>query len=374
MLDDCYFYLYSECKLKERCRFRHNPLSKDNLILCKNWSKNKKCRLDCPLRHSLYHVVKQRSDTMCYWEDKGGCTKYRCEYKHVDPSKDEWKEPKVKLLTEIIESKNIHNNTSTISISDISEPVNDDVTISDAEFAVNKCLEDKTEYNELDKNLKVGEDTKFAIKTFELENVNVLVNDKGTSLPISTVDSDGNQQSETKVEALTFEQTLDSNNNVEQTSANSSESVLKPKSSFGNDIMGEVKRAALEDQTLETEALLLHEQSVQSTTGYTCSEKDKEAEADNFKNDNAVSSKNLTKDNLDVAVQSKCVSNNEKHSGSVEKPIEILSNIAELEEKAPLKRKIVDQSLYKKSKSDSNIDIESLDKEIAEIEELLKEN
>lgn len=109
MHDDCYFYLYSECKLKERCRYRHNPLSKDNLILCKIWSKNKKCRMDCPLRHSLYHVVKQRSDTMCYWEDKGGCTKYRCEFKHVDSKKDEWKEPKIKLLTEIIESKNIHN-------------------------------------------------------------------------------------------------------------------------------------------------------------------------------------------------------------------------------------------------------------------------
>ncbi|WUR03381.1 zinc finger C3H domain-containing protein [Vairimorpha necatrix] len=128
-LEDCYFFLYSECKLKERCRFRHNQLSKDNLILCKNWSKNKKCRMDCPLRHSLYHVVKQRSDTMCYWEDKGGCTKYRCEFKHIDPNKDLWKDPKVKLLTEIIENKTRHK----ISNNNISKDnnINDSAIIDD---------------------------------------------------------------------------------------------------------------------------------------------------------------------------------------------------------------------------------------------------
>lgn len=135
MHDDCYFFLYSECKLKERCRYRHNPLSKDHLILCKIWSKNKKCRLDCPLRHSLYHVVKQRSDTMCYWEDKGGCTKYRCEFKHLDASKDEWKEPKVKLLTEIIETREKLTSTPTLSsIKEIHMSTDDILKVSNEDF------------------------------------------------------------------------------------------------------------------------------------------------------------------------------------------------------------------------------------------------
>lgn len=80
-------------------------MSKDNLITCKTWIKTKKCRIDCPFRHSTYHEVKPRKDIMCYWEDKGGCTKYRCEYKHNDPQKDEWKEVRVKSLTEIIHNK-----------------------------------------------------------------------------------------------------------------------------------------------------------------------------------------------------------------------------------------------------------------------------
>lgn len=80
-------------------------MSKDNLITCKTWIKTKKCRIDCPFRHSTYHEVKPRKDIMCYWEDKGGCTKYRCEYKHNDPAKDVWKEVRVKSLTEIIQSK-----------------------------------------------------------------------------------------------------------------------------------------------------------------------------------------------------------------------------------------------------------------------------
>jgi ribosomal protein L15 len=109
--------------------YRHNPMSKDNLITCKIWKKTKKCRTDCPLRHSEYHELKQRKETMCYWEDKGGCTKYRCEYKHKDPVKDEWKEVKVKSLTEIKNLKNtieIENEKKTeidISNSEVIEDV-----------------------------------------------------------------------------------------------------------------------------------------------------------------------------------------------------------------------------------------------------------
>lgn len=220
MHDDCYFYLYSDCKLKERCRYRHNPLSKDHLILCKIWSKNKKCRLDCPLRHSLYHVVKQRSDTMCYWEDKGGCTKYRCEYKHLDASKDDWKEPKVKLLAEIIENReklnatpildsykehnslneevvkissigteniktfelsnknnnNINNDlNSTVSIETPKQKVNEDVTISDVLLEPESSILLTKSTNIIDKNdlsHTIGNDINSKFNKNPIDNVN----------------------------------------------------------------------------------------------------------------------------------------------------------------------------------------------------------
>lgn len=42
----------------------------------------------------------------CYWEKNNGCEKVRCEFKHIDPKKDEWKESKILTLEEIIEKKN----------------------------------------------------------------------------------------------------------------------------------------------------------------------------------------------------------------------------------------------------------------------------
>jgi len=62
------------------------------MATCKNWKAGGACEDECPFRHSEYHCKKNRREEMCYWEDKpSGCTKVKCEYRHVDPSKDAWK-------------------------------------------------------------------------------------------------------------------------------------------------------------------------------------------------------------------------------------------------------------------------------------------
>ncbi|KAF7684347.1 Zinc finger CCCH domain-containing protein 11A [Astathelohania contejeani] len=100
-MEDCYYFLYSVCKKKD-CAFRHSLQSKENPVLCKTWNLKGTCKLDCPFRHSNYHIIKNRGDMMCYWESQlTGCTKKYCEYKHEDPKKDEWKGVKVKTLEEI---------------------------------------------------------------------------------------------------------------------------------------------------------------------------------------------------------------------------------------------------------------------------------
>ncbi|KAG5860017.1 hypothetical protein KMI_03g04650 [Encephalitozoon hellem] len=91
-MDDCYFFLYSSCKFKDKCAYRHNESCRNNLVTCRNWESKIPCREDCPYRHSKFHLKKNRREEMCYWENKpSGCTKDRCEYRHVDPMKDAWK-------------------------------------------------------------------------------------------------------------------------------------------------------------------------------------------------------------------------------------------------------------------------------------------
>lgn len=105
--EDCYYFLYSVCKRGPACAYRHNPLSKQNPVLCEEWRRTKMCRDDCPFRHSYYHLEKKRSEDYCYWEDKPeGCTKEFCEFKHRDPAKDSWKEGGVKSLDQIRREKN----------------------------------------------------------------------------------------------------------------------------------------------------------------------------------------------------------------------------------------------------------------------------
>ncbi|KAM0687189.1 hypothetical protein COBT_001575 [Conglomerata obtusa] len=104
-MEDCYYFLYSKCK-KNPCEYRHSSAAKENPILCRKWKQNGSCISECPFRHSSYHLNKKRHEMECYWEKNNGCEKARCEFKHIDPKKDEWKESKILTLEEIIEKKN----------------------------------------------------------------------------------------------------------------------------------------------------------------------------------------------------------------------------------------------------------------------------
>ena len=106
--EDCYYFLYSTCKRGASCGYRHNPYTKLNPVLCEEWDRTKKCREDCPFRHSYYHLKKNRSDDFCFWEDKeSGCTKEFCEFRHRNPEKDAWKVDGVKSLSQIKKVKNL---------------------------------------------------------------------------------------------------------------------------------------------------------------------------------------------------------------------------------------------------------------------------
>lgn len=89
---DCYYFLSSTCKRGAMCSYRHSPAAKANATLCPQWASTKKCTLDCPMRHSLYHLQKKRSEDFCYFETtEQGCSKPYCEFKHKNPAKDAWK-------------------------------------------------------------------------------------------------------------------------------------------------------------------------------------------------------------------------------------------------------------------------------------------
>lgn len=105
--EDCYYFLYSTCKRGASCCYRHNAFSKQNPVLCEEWAQTGACRVDCPFRHSTYHLQKRRADDLCYWEDREqGCTKEFCEFKHRDSAKDAWKEGGVKNIGQIRREKN----------------------------------------------------------------------------------------------------------------------------------------------------------------------------------------------------------------------------------------------------------------------------
>ncbi|KAM0680207.1 hypothetical protein GINT2_001591 [Glugoides intestinalis] len=105
MYEDCYYFLYSTCKKSSECVYRHNPAAKENKTLCPEWANSKKCRVDCPMRHSLYHLNKKRQDDLCYFEiTEQGCTKQNCDFKHRNPVKDAWKEEKLNYIPQNVNS------------------------------------------------------------------------------------------------------------------------------------------------------------------------------------------------------------------------------------------------------------------------------
>jgi hypothetical protein len=105
-LEDCYYFLYSNCKRGPGCVYRHSLESKASTKLCNEWEKTKKCTVDCPFRHSFYHLQKKRSNDPCYFEETAqGCTKEYCEFKHKDTQRDSWK------LEGNVEPSNLNNKT-----------------------------------------------------------------------------------------------------------------------------------------------------------------------------------------------------------------------------------------------------------------------
>lgn len=106
---DCYYFLYKECK-NSPCKFRHSTSAKKSMITCKYFERTESCPNNdtCPMRHSTYHKDRKRSDEYCFWEQKEvGCTRFgTCEYKHKDPKLDEWKENKIRSLSELKKTEN----------------------------------------------------------------------------------------------------------------------------------------------------------------------------------------------------------------------------------------------------------------------------
>ncbi|KAL6122172.1 leucyl-tRNA synthetase [Nucleospora cyclopteri] len=153
--EDCYYFLYSTCKRGESCLYRHNLLCKQCNVLCEEWKNTKECREDCPLRHSFYHLKKNRSNEYCHWESKGGCKKEFCEFKHMEAGKDEWKTGKVKELTEIIKEKNEEGKKEEITV---------DIEEFEKERKMKRDLKTKGK-----KSQKMIENIKNALKDFNEE-------------------------------------------------------------------------------------------------------------------------------------------------------------------------------------------------------------
>lgn len=106
-IEDCYYFLYSTCRRGDACGFRHNLLSKQCKVLCEAWDRDGECREDCPLRHSRYHLKKDREIELCFFEQNGGCKKEFCEFRHMEEGKDNWKVGDIKDLAEIRRNKNM---------------------------------------------------------------------------------------------------------------------------------------------------------------------------------------------------------------------------------------------------------------------------
>lgn len=75
-MEDCYYFLYSECARGDECAFRHSPQAKASATICANWPNGIPCTDTCPYRHTNYHQID------CQWEARGGCKKPDCPYRH----------------------------------------------------------------------------------------------------------------------------------------------------------------------------------------------------------------------------------------------------------------------------------------------------
>ncbi|XP_055312939.1 zinc finger CCCH domain-containing protein 11A-like isoform X2 [Sitodiplosis mosellana] len=81
-LQDCYFYYYSVCRKGTSCPYRHEPSALGHERVCPKWTENQCFQPNCPDRHMV--IEKARNQIQCYWENKGGCRKPHCVFKHLN--------------------------------------------------------------------------------------------------------------------------------------------------------------------------------------------------------------------------------------------------------------------------------------------------
>ncbi|KAF4080107.1 hypothetical protein AMELA_G00166670 [Ameiurus melas] len=88
--EDCYFFLfYSFCTQGDRCPYRHSEAARRSKAVCKFWLENRCFRKSCRFRH--HDINKSQGEIPCYWDNqKGGCLKQDCAFKHTKPQSIRW--------------------------------------------------------------------------------------------------------------------------------------------------------------------------------------------------------------------------------------------------------------------------------------------
>lgn len=81
-LQDCYFFYYSVCRKGTSCAYRHEPSALGHERVCPKWTENQCFQSNCSDRHMV--IEKARNQIQCYWENKGGCRKPHCVFKHMN--------------------------------------------------------------------------------------------------------------------------------------------------------------------------------------------------------------------------------------------------------------------------------------------------
>jgi len=88
-MDDCYYFLYSNCAKGVSCPFRHCEEAKESDMMCSQYENGQCTNQLCTKRHSNFHLEKNRKVIPCYWETHGGCSKPLCSFKHEGRTNDE---------------------------------------------------------------------------------------------------------------------------------------------------------------------------------------------------------------------------------------------------------------------------------------------
>lgn len=63
------------------CPYRHEPAALGHERTCPKFKVGQCVDATCPNRHMI--IEKTRSKIQCYWENKGGCQKPHCVFKHT---------------------------------------------------------------------------------------------------------------------------------------------------------------------------------------------------------------------------------------------------------------------------------------------------